>query len=125
VTTQASSKHKRWRFTRTGPVIVRGEYLESTTIGSMVFVRTTLGMYVTHQDWIPGLDPISAARVRELYAIGDHSLMELARMFDVSDTMVHACLSGKGAWKGLPKIKRPVIRCPRFEYNDQTQRSST
>jgi hypothetical protein len=86
-------------------ITVQGERIESATVGVMVFVRTTAGLYMSHEDWIPPLDEVGALRLRALWASGEYRMGELGRMFGIHESVVVKACMGRGAFAGLTPIR--------------------
>jgi len=100
-------------FRQRPPIRVRGKFVEIGRVGATIILLTTAQLYITHADWVPPVDDIAIARIRELYALGDLSLQEIADRFDVSQTLVWECVRGERRFAGLSPIPRPPNRCGR------------
>lgn len=90
---------------RSTSVVPRGELVASTTLGAMVIVKTTAQLYITHLDWIPEVDDVTAARLRARFAVGNITLIELARACGLHARIVENCVRGRGAFDHLPPVE--------------------
>lgn len=83
----------------------RGQLVESTTIGAMVIIRTTVQMYIVHMAQIPVIDPVTARKLRDLYVAG-LSTYELARETGIDVNSIQECVAARGQWRHLPSVIR-------------------
>lgn len=93
---------------RSGALVPRGDFVESDTIGSIVVIKTTAQVYLVHTDWIPEVDPITAARIRAHFASSALSFYELAAMYGVSQPTIERCVKGQHAFRDLPRVQRQL-----------------
>ena len=90
------------------PIVVRGTLIRIGRVGSTIVLQTTAQIYVTHVEWIPQLDDILIARIRDLYATRDYVPLEIARMFDISHQTVRHVVNGWGRFAYLSALPRPT-----------------
>ncbi len=97
---------------------VRGSLVDHCTVGSIIFLKTTEGLYAMHTSWVPAFDDHDVRRIRKVYEQGDFSTYELARMYGISQAMVQQVTSG--VWgrrrrksEFLTPIDRGKVRRPR------------
>lgn len=88
------------------PIAVQGAFVRSVTVGCMVVIETTRQVYITHRDWIPALDAITAARVRAAWAQGALTLGELAAMAGVEHSTIDKCIRGVDNFSHLPPVAK-------------------
>jgi hypothetical protein len=96
----------RNRLRKREPIAVRGKLVDIACVGSMVILQTTVQTYVTHTQWLSQMvDDFAIERIRAIYALGDYTTYELARMFDVSSATVLRIVRGRDRFEGLAPVR--------------------
>ena len=100
------------------PIAVRGTFVDVARVGSIVVLKTSTQIYVTHAEWIPNIDDVAIARIRDLYMTGDYSHDDLAVMFDTSRSAIFDVTNGLGRFRALAPLPHLAGRSGRPRSRD-------